>query len=386
MNVEVLVHETIHAISNFDGSDGSHRTGFHCDFLKHTSNYMPVYFHENIGINEGFTQFFATKFLNIKNECAYLTEVNIAEILSSVCGYEEVKELYFNNDIAGLKQLIKDKYHLQDSALINKLFSQMDTMVNTASLFRIHEGSFVKNCYETLLQMEINRRSVEAGKGVKLTQDEIQDYLNKHMHSYVGDNLAYIESIISNKDALYKKDNSNKHNVGFYRDLTANVVDALIYDDKIKLFMYKNKLKANSLDVLRMLNHDVIFVKGGESLNNYEIVDMYLNMLHDKNGKIRLDHFNDREKYEFMAITMFGPYSSSKTCYQHFYAKDLISLINNDLDEYKAFLDRGPLEYIYTEIDKINPKIRNKDSFNRCYQVVKQDCGGYLDLMQNIKR
>ena len=381
MNLEILLHETIHAVSD-DSNDDRRKTGLSIDEFKNLHNNMLAYFHEYVGINEGLTQFFTKKFIDLKEGGAYIIEVNIVELLSETCGYENLKELYFNNNLTGLKNLIKQKYHLKDYNLIDKLFSQLDVLTNTEELFNYHYSSLIKSCYETMLQMETIKRSFEENKNTTLTDEEIENYLSKFINHKRGCNYEVIENIIKNKNNLLQKDSSNKHSISFYRTLAANIVESIINNNETKLYLYKNKLGANALDVLKILNHCIAFAKDDEMLDNYEIFESYLNLLHDKNGKICLDKFNDIEKYEFIANSMFGPYKNSEKGYKHFYVKDLIQFINNDLNEYKAFLNRDAMEYIFLDVEKISPKVRDYEEFKRVYQTTKEDCGGYFDLIK----
>lgn len=381
MNLEILLHETIHAVSD-DTNDDRLKSGLTTDEYKFLNNNTMVYFHEGVGINEGLTQFFTKKFINLKDGGAYIIEVNIVELLSETCGYENLKDLYFNNNLTGLKNLIKQKYHLKDYNLIDKLFSQMDILTNTKELFNCHYSSLIKSCYETMLQMETIKRSFEEKKNITLTDEEIENYLSQFINHERGNNYEVIENIIKNKNNLTQKDSSNKHSINFYRTLTANIVESIINNNETKLYLYKNKLGANALDVLKILNHSITFAKDNEMLNSYDIFESYLNLLHDKNGKICLDKFNDLEKYEFIANSMFGPYKNSKKGYKHFYVKDLIQFINNDLNEYKAFSNRNAMEYIFLDVEKISPKVRDYEEFKRVYQTTKEDCVEYFDLIK----
>ena len=366
--MNILVHEILHYLTHVS-KESERLVGFHRLRLKYYDNYLTAYFNNNIGINEGLTEFFACDFLNnLDSESAYIYEIQTVKILSEVCGKENLKRVYFNNDFDGFRKLIKNKYHLKDYALVDKLLNYIDLSNNSVrTSFRDRfKQPIIKSIYETLLQMEINRRSYLQKKDVILSDDEIRHFLNRFYsnQSYAEKSQSIIENIVKNKHLLYLND-TNKHDNKYYQNLTSKIVNALYDENKLMLYFCKRRIGKRALNVINTLNQTVGYKKLSHSLDNSNNYKKFLDLIADKNGKINLDNYNKREKYEFLTNVLYTVNTSkeNKDYYKYFKTDDLVEYINNNLEEYKLFCNPDAMSYIYEDFDKVSPEVKEQQEF-----------------------
>ena len=380
-NIHTLIHEMIHGITT-DFSNSKSITGISKSNILKNEEDTIICINENIAINEGFTEFFTTKFLDKNLTKSYPHFVDIVKYLSEMCGYKNLKQLYFNNDLQGIKELIKTNYHLPDTNLVETLFQQMEYSYNNSvnKLFLQTNKYQFAICYKTLLQMEIIRQKA-INPNVVFTKQYVIDFFSKYKNYFISkerdeivNNLSDNITLINNHLNYTKLENEKINN------LTVGIINACLSNNQKLKDFYKKHLDSNFINILYKLNSGWGIMKNDNHFAPAEIIDKYLTLLHNKDEKISLSNFNNEQKYEIILNAM-----TIKDGYKHFYAKDLINFVNNGLDEYKFFLNRDAMEYIYLNVKNINDDIKSQEDFDRVYQQVKLDCGYALELQQKEK-
>ena len=383
---EVLMHEMIHSISDTQQwSERKDSMVYRSGVIQHCTN-LPakdatVYSinRHNYGINEGITEFINSKFLDNKT-IRYIFEVNITNLLSDEIGYDNLLNCYFNNDADKLKELIRDAFHLPNNYLIDKLFMQFDVFCNLskANINRYESIPIVKNCYETLIKMNIIKTQFINKENIENKEDvfkyfDINKYLHKHeiMINEEIFNDFFINDLIKNQYRLLNdlNDEAGYDNVN---GITTYVVE-LLRQNKTDEILQISKSGKTCVKVIQKLNSltDYAVNNNGqmEVVKKKEIANKFLSLLLGKDGKINFQYFTDTEKYEFIMNSLFGPFDKDKENYKYFHPKDLIDFINYGSTEYKYFVSEKPFNYISNYTDKINSKVYYKYDF---YHFIKQ--------------
>ena len=379
-NKHILVHELLHGITA-NNTENKYVTGFSSSEIQRLKNKTMLCVNQNVAINEGCTEFFTRNFIDDYNSRAYLHFVQIVKHLSEACGYEELKELYFSNNVEKLKETIKTAFHLPNLALVERLFEQMDYADIYSNKKNFSKDLFITcSCYKTLLKMEMIRYKAE-NPNQDFTKDKVNEFFNSLKNYYTSEDIKVIVSnILQNFSEIKKQDSLKNINNDKLVKLTSTIIYAIVNNDE----SLKNKLKDNFsedvIDVLYKLNSGWGVMKCDENIEPTDIIDKYLTLLHNKDEKISLSNFNSEQKYEIILNAM-----AIKDGYKHFCPKDLINFVNNGLDEYKFFLNRDAMEYIYLNVKNINDDIKMQEDFDRVYQQVKLDCGYALELQQKEK-
>lgn len=383
---EVLMHEMIHSISDSQEWDVSKNTLLYKSGIIQNLTIIPEKVGEiytinryNIGINEGITEFINSKFLDNKT-IRYIFEVNITNLLSDEIGYDNLLNCYFNNDPDKLKALIQNAFHLPNQYLIDKLFMQIDVFCNLSktNINKYDAIPVIRNCYETLLKMNIIKTQQANKSKIKNKEDvfnyfNIRQYLSQHDIdlSIEWFNYLIIDDLVKNQFHLLNnlEDTEGYNNIN---SISTYIVQSLRQNQSDKLSGL-GKSGKTCVKVIQKLNSftDYAVKNNGqmELVKKNEIENKFLSLLLGKDGKINFEHFTDTEKYEFILNSLYGPYDGDKENYKYFHPKDLVDFINYGNTEYKYFISEKPFIYISNYLNKINCKIFYKKDF---YQNIEK--------------
>lgn len=377
----VLLHEMIHSISDAQDWSYDNKKGY---LYKSgiIENYSSARIKDsnictikrfNTGINEGFTEFVSSKFLDDESG-SYPFEVHITKFLSDAIGFENLMNCYFNNDVNHLKKLIQDAFYLPNEYLIDKLFLQFDIICNYSKngLNKYASVPIIKSCYETLIKMNIIKTQHLNIKNIKNEKDtfnffDIRKYLNRHSIQNL-DNL--FNDLIANDlvDNQYHLFNDLKDDSGYkdIADMTSYIVQQ-IYNNNFSEIPYIIKSGKTCLKVLQSLNSlSVYSIKINDQLepiNKANIVKTFLTCLAGKNKKIDFQYFTESEKNEFILNCLYNPYDKNKENCEFIQIKDLLDFLNHGSTEYRYFMDDRPFERIKNYTKYIDSRIYFKSDF-----------------------
>ena len=391
----MILHEMLHAISTSQHEKVNNADNYVSGFrytkaLKRNDSLMLSF--RNRGINEGATQFFAENFLNIQGTNVYPFEVHIFSILCDECGMGKLKNAYFANGIETVKNVIKDGFKLKSDKLVDDLFAYMDifgVVFNKSSKY-FKNLPIMKNCYNTLLKMKINKLMAE--DGYKHSQEEIvknfsvKNYLSKNQNMILS-NFFYsffidmernkLDHLCDEKVSLlpeYKQ----SFGVDFVAKISELFADGVLSQDFDFLENHLKHLWDNKLGILKNLCSENTYCQKAENefqyktISNSFLIDIFLGYLHNENDKIDLSDFSKDEKYQFISLALYNNYDNQSHRYKHFYPKDLVEFINNGLYDCDAFFDTKAMEYIWPAIDKVSPKLFVVNEFKHSYDIVKE--------------
>ena len=385
----LLLHEMLHALSNrnfiYSTDPVDNVSGFRYTKKFNRINSM-VIAARNRSINEGATQFFAEKFLDIKFTNAYPFEVHIFSILCDECGIEKMKNAYFDNQIEGVKKIIRDTFHLKNDYLINSLFTYLDVF---GVIFNKNEKYYknlplVKNCYINLLQMKLNKMIVENDSKISkqdlIDQFDIKAYLMKNPNLLMARFLdSFFDDLSLRKQKFLTNEKEHRFGLDFASQISLLFASAVINQDIDFLEDHLNDFRENALEILKQMCSENLYVRRDEltgqyvKLLNSKAINLFLGYLHNQNDKIDLSNLDDYEKYQFISLALFNNYPDEEAKrYSHFNPKDLVDYINNGLYDCDTFYDEQAMEYIWPEIKNINPSLLEDIKFQNTYINVSQ--------------
>ena len=382
----LLLHEMLHALSTDNylnqKSLSNNVSGFrniklftHKNSLVISSRYR--------SINEGATQYFAEKFLNIQSSTAYPFEVHIFSLLCRECGFEKLKNAYFSNQILGVKNIIREGFHLKDDYLIDNLFTFLDIF---GVIFNNDDKYYknlplIKNCYITILQMKLNKLMAEYGD--KYTKEDIIKNINVQYYLLTNSNLfmkSFLQSFFAdldrNKELFLNNNDKQKFGIDFVSKLSVLFAEGVLNQDIDFLENNLKNFKANALGILKQLCSENVYCKKDESgqyvkITNAKLIDIFLGYLHNQNDKIDLSDLSSNEKYQFISLALFNNYQNNEKRYCHFNSNDLVDYINCGLYDCDTFFEESAMEYIWEDIDKVDPSLFDVIQFQNTYSKIK---------------
>lgn len=387
---EVILHEMIHATTKIDKTAESRfmqELGISRYLLARRPGGQYIVAHNmNSGLNEGLTEFFARDFLNNSKSVAYHDFVNIVSILCTDCGYDNLKEVYFNSDIDGMRNLLKTTYHLTDDYLVDKLLTQLDTVFNYNYEQPNRKAVYGQNAifaepYKTLVKMKITKELFEHRNEIKQQEDvfkffDIKKYLTSGMQF---DNKRKETDIIF---ADFEKNKLSLLNDRFDRDGFKHSIGFILYMiERTNLgtlnYTYFNTLKTQQkrelLKAITTLNAVSKISNGINRVNVAHTLKTWLKNIHDANGKINLDGYSKEEKHEFITNVVYSTYVLDPNGYTHFYPKDLVEYVLTGETETEAFCQKDAMNYIFDELTKSCNTKNLSGFFGIAYNRVKLD-------------
>ena len=382
-----LLHEILHALTNVPiNFNILNKT---IDGFKATNSFK---FDNSIlitcrgrGVNEGATEYFAEKFLNIQSTNCYPFEVHIFSLLCEECGFEKLKNAYFGHNIEELKNIINDTFHLKSDHLVDDLILNLDIygVIYGKDTKLFAHLPLIKNCYADLLKMKFNKLVTE---NPKVTNKEdiiklfnVEKYLSTNINKFFEQffKSLFLDLELGKYDILL-----NDYTSKYGRDFTAK--SSLVFADAIfnqdANFIIKNSkyYRENAIEILKQFCSENVYLKYGlegqkvYKLDNSKFISVFLSLLHDKDTKIDLSKYDINQKYQFIGTALYNRYENAENQYLHFYPKDLIEFINSGYYECDVFFKQDAMQYIWTEIKKVNPMILTVPEFEATYNLVKQ--------------
>ena len=421
-NKHVLLHEILHSLTyepdkilNYKNDVGFRSMEKEESYNKKTS----IEFITNKGLNEGATEFYTLAFSGDTNYAsAYLHYVQIYNILSNACGFEDLMATYFDCDTNEFKFLIKQAFKLPNDYLVDKLLAQMDASYNEMDVTgdTLNNDTITKNCYETLVAMQVNKiredikdeirdriknelevkynrpLTEEEIENIQIPQDEFQKKFNEQFKNFdivkflsndplninnykiqsditANNVIQYVAyQIAENKDKFLDEYNDENYEIGGIKSMTVDILEAISQKDEDEIKAWNEYAGVKKLDVLRELNNSMFcdrngIFKGQECLAkvfNHHTIRKYLDALCNKEtGKIDLSGFNDAEKTEFISLVISGVYS------------DLVNPVQCVDNPCQYFSHNDLLEYFNT--NKNAYKILTGQSFVKSESVYNDD-------------
>lgn len=383
----VLLHEMIHSISdaqewNLDKEKGYlYKSGIieNITYVKE-KNLIPYSINKNnVGINEGFTEFLTSKFLDYESG-SYSFEVHITKFISDAIGFENLMQCYFNNNANQLKKLIRTAFYLPNDYLIDKLFLQLDILCNYSKTGcdRYNSIPIIKSCYETLIKMNLVKTQYINNNYIKDEKDTFKFFdIRKYLHTHEIKNLGskfddmLIDDLVNNRYSLLNglDDSSGYKDIG---SMTSYVVEQL-YNNKFDEVSYIIRSGKSCLKVLQTLNtitdYGTIIDNQIKLIDKSIIINKFLSCLAGKDKKIDFQYFTETEKNEFILNSLYSPYNKDKENCKYFGAVDLVDFVNSGATEYKHFLNDKTFEYIKPCFKHINADLYfKKDFFNYAFK------------------
>ena len=165
-DLHILVHELLHCASkhSIQPTVGLISATSH-SYYKAPKHEM--WFHKGRGLNEGATEYYASKALG-ENVMAYGIQSNIFANIREACKPQFVDMFFFTNKPDQLMTHISTQFHYSDNYMIEKLIAQVDALSlaetdDVALSPKIYEDfvSLSKECYKTLIDMYIHKCTAE---------------------------------------------------------------------------------------------------------------------------------------------------------------------------------------------------------------------------------
>lgn len=380
-----LLHEILHALTSnaFDTNTLSNNASGFKTLKTYNINNSVLLSSQLRGINEAATQFFAEKFLNAKNTLFYPIEVHIFSLICDECGYDKLKNAYFSNNVAKLKNIIKEGFNLESEYLVDKLLTDLDVfgvIGNRSSVDYFKSLSLVKNCYSTLLQMKLCKMFAQntnlSGKEL-ISNFNVEEYLLQNVNLLFKDFFEdFICDIANNKKVFLILQDKFKDTL-FYTKLSLRFADAIMNVDVDFIEENLKVFRNNALGILQQLCSENIYYKKGEKTDQYfqysnsNLINMFLGTLHNLNDKIDLTNLSENDKYQFIALALFNRYEKAEELYTHFYPKDLVNFINSGVYDCDTFFNPKAMEYILENIKDVKPTLFTIKDFANAYKIAK---------------
>lgn len=165
-DLHILVHELLHCASKHSSQPTvgmiSATSRSYYKAPKHE-----LWFHKGRGLNEGATEYYASKALG-EDVMAYGIQSNIFANIREVCNPQFVDMFFFTNKPDQLFTHISTQFHYPDNYMIEKLVAQVDALslaeTDDVELSpKIYQDfvSLSKECYKTLIDMYIHKYTHE---------------------------------------------------------------------------------------------------------------------------------------------------------------------------------------------------------------------------------
>lgn len=393
-----LLHEILHALTSsaFDGNSLLNNASGFKSLKTYNINNSVLLSSKLRGINEAATEYFAEKFMNAKNTLFYPIEVHIFSLICDECGYDKLKNAYFSNNVAKLKNIIKEGFNLKSEYLVDKLLTDLDVfgvIEGRSSMDYFKSLPLVKNCYSTLLQMKLCKMFAQntnlSGKEL-ISNFNVEEYLLQNVNLLFKDFFEdFICDIANNKKVFLSLQDKLKDTM-FYTKLSLRFADAVmnvnvdLIEENLKVF------KNNALGILQQLCSENVYCKKGEKIEQYfqysnsNLIKMFLGTLHSFNDKIDLTNLSENDKYQFIALALFNRYEKAEELYTHFYPKDLVNFINSGVYDCDTFFNPKAMEYILGNIKDVKPILFKIKNFADAYEVAKNKNSSIEKTMEKI--
>lgn len=126
------------------------------------------------GINEGYTELLAHRYSIEKFDVAYLDEYNIVMYLENIVGKDEMAKLYFNADLKGLIDRLKE---YSNDCEIAKFIISVDSLQKyyNEEISKIEFKQNIVNAYTFLLKTYIKKQEIEYNK----KNISIEEFINR---------------------------------------------------------------------------------------------------------------------------------------------------------------------------------------------------------------
>ena len=367
-----ILHEMIHSVTNKNAGTIYSKTGFVSAELYNFNKYS-LQCNSHIALNEAATEFYTTTFLQ-DNVYAYEKLVNIYRYISEVCGYEELKQKYFEGDFESFKDTIRKSFHLKDNSLIDILINQMDMMNNVArEKNQSNEWFSFKECCFTLAQMEYQRLKFNnpnlSDKEImrKIDIDKMLRPLNYSTQSHLT-STAFVSSLIGFE--LRKLDTLDQQKTLSYnesKDVALGIIDCIL--NKKPLLVPKDFILKNLPNILLQMNNQIYFFGKHSEKTMFTVYNEFIDRLRNEDRTIDFSQLSKIDKNRAISTILYGVHSASGFIpYTIFKKEDLIDYVNSNRANWNAFRSKDLMtKCIFPILDKIDPAVKSTKAFEKVF-------------------
>lgn len=305
----ILLHETLHAYSkgincigfynnkSFMVTDPARQMSLLDMFMARKNDIAYVYLNQGRVINEAATEFYSSEFSG-KEPYAYHAFLPMYANLSKVCGYDNLKKLYFAHDPDGLIYAITKSYHLPNDYLAKKLVMLLDSSFSPDGFLSY---DIFKYAYRVFLEINVIK-TLDEQKNIKSPKD-LKKYINVNdLVTYKNsgseedkESLACIAEFLTNELDSWKKLQDH----GDWTEIQ-KVVHEIIRLKKVSskndCSEYKEFLDQNMADVLTYINQEMYYKFGGELIGHDASLETVLDVMTESTGKLNMNSLSDFDR------------------------------------------------------------------------------------------
>lgn len=294
----VIVHELIHILSsseyvplmNNDSDYTSYKVGIHYFDCIEENNERDFFFDQNIGINEGITDFIAEQITGEIHE-GYNKEKSICKILSVIIGEDIILQKYFADIEPYKTKTLVQARNIFKTELVKKYGVQHGNVINddVVRVLSLSDQLTDLNYTDMVYGLNENGKSIQ-----KQTGTQIFDILYTMFKQAVD-----LEQDLDKKIDIMKKlermcDDRAVDLSKIRRFISTNVIEQLLQDDSIDYIKKLEKIKRIKEQKIHFQDEsidEVLFdTERFPELSVDEKLELYINL--QKGERLTIDRFN----------------------------------------------------------------------------------------------